>query len=92
MSRLIRKNFRYFFVNDIRDGAVGAGRNICITIGDHSVGWAEGVIGSVQHGNVVFCVAYAYEKLSAQVLLQLPGGIELGAALGMLCLGDGFCR
>ena len=83
MSRLNIQNLRDFFVNYIGNSAFGAMTHVGETIADHRTGGTEGVIRSLEHGNVIFAVAYADQDLAVQLLEQLTGGPGLGNALGV---------
>ena len=81
--KLNSQNFRYFFINDLRHRAVGAVTHIGIPVGHHAIGRAEGIVCSVQHGNVIQGITDADKELFAQFFLQVQSGAAFGNTHGL---------
>ena len=69
MSRAGSQNLRDFFVNYVRNGAVGAGTHVREPIGHNAVRRTEAPVRALQHGNVV--LRYGYELLISSVVSVL---------------------
>jgi hypothetical protein len=80
---LFFKNLRNFFVDYVRNGAVGTVAHIFKLFCDDSVCRSEGIVRIVHHGKIVFSIAHTDQDLSAQPLLQFPGRPGFGNAFGV---------
>ena len=78
LSRLNNQNLRDFFVNYICHSSVSARAHCFKPVSDNTVGGAVGKIRVLQHGDIVFGITDADQPLSAQLLLQKPGGFGFG--------------
>ena len=67
LSRLNIQNLRDFFEDHIGNGAVGAVTHVGEAVADHRTGGAEGVVGILQHGDIVFAVTHTDQNLFAQL-------------------------
>ena len=75
------QDFRNFFINYICNRAISAITDGFEPICYHSISGTEGIIRAFQHGDIVFCIAYAHQDLFAQLLLQLAGSGDFGHTL-----------